>query len=598
MYLRATVRKKDGKEHRYWSVVESCRSRHGRVAQRHVLYLGEINDAQKASWLRTIELIDEKQPKSRQVALFPEDRKVPESLPCEAIQVRLSELTLSRPRQWGACWLFCYLWDQLKLDRFWGPHLPESREGTRWLNVLKTQVSYRLIDPGSEWRLHREWFRNSGMGDLLDEDQAVVQDDTLYRCLDKILPHKQELFGFLRQQWQDLFHVGFEVLLYDLTSTYFECDPPETGKRQFGYSRDKRSDCVQVVIALIVTPEGFPLAYEVLRGNTSDKTTLPDFLKKIETQYGKAQRIWVMDRGIPTEKILEQMRESETPVSYLVGTPRGHLSKLEQAFLDRPWKSICSEVRVKLLPKAKEVYVLTKSAGRVAKERGIRRRRLKKLWKRLQELQQQKLTRDKLLLKLGAAKTEAGSAFRLVDIVIPEVDEPVTPRSFRFSLNREALRHARQVEGQYLLRAFQCGVDAERLWEFYIQLTEVEQAFKDLKQDLAIRPIFHKKDDRIESHILVAFIAYCLHVTLKQIARQSASGLTPRSILEKFKTIQMIDVSIPTLDGRVVKMPRYTQPDTDLQLLLHQLKLFLPKQPMPRVTQEGFVSFSARQNRM
>ena len=216
----------------------------------------------------------------------------------------------------------------------------------------------------------------------------------------------------------------------------------------------------------------------------------------------------------------------------------------------------------------------------------------------MQELQQQKLTRDKLLLKLGAAKTEAGNAFRLVDIVIPEVDEPVTPTSFRFSLNREALRHARQVEGQYLLRAFQCGVDAERLWQFYIQLTEVEQAFKDLKQDLAIRPIFHQKDNRIESHILVAFIAYCLHVTLKQIARQSASGLTPRSILEKFKTIQMIDVSIPTLDGRVVKMPRYTQPDTDLQLLLHQLKLYLPKQPMPTVTQEGNVSFSARNSRM
>jgi transposase len=597
MYLRATVRKKDGKEHRYWSVVESYRAGKGRVGQRHVLYLGEINDAQKASWLRTIDLIEEKQTKSRQVALFPEDRRVPESLPCEAIQVRLSELTLSRPRQWGACWLFCYLWDQLQLDRFWGPHLPESREGTRWLNVLKTLVSYRLIDPGSEWHLHREWFRNSGMGDLLQEDQAVVQDDTLYRCLDKILPHKRELFGFLRQQWQDLFQVGFDVLLYDLTSTYFECDPPATGKRQFGYSRDKRSDCVQVVIALIVTPEGFPLAYEVLQGNTSDKTTLPDFLKKIEAQYGKAQRIWVMDRGVPTEKILEQMRESETPVSYLVGTPRGHLSKLEQAFLDRPWESVRSEVQVKLLRQAKEIYVLAKSAGRVAKERGIRRRRLKKLWKRLQELQQQKLTRDKLLLKLGAAKTEAGNAFRLVDIVLPEVNGPVTPTSFRFSLNREALRHARQVEGQYLLRAFQCGVEAERLWEFYVQLTEVEQAFKDLKQDLAIRPIFHKKDCRIEAHILVAFIAYCLHVTLKQIARQSASGLTPRSILEKFKTIQMIDVSIPTLDGRVIEMPRYTQPDADLQLLLHQLKLFLPKQPMPRVTKEGIVSFSARRSR-
>jgi hypothetical protein len=594
MYLRATCRKKDGKEHYYWSVVESYRARNGRVAQRQVLYLGEINDTQQASWLRTIELIEEKQSKTKQVALFPETRKVPESLPCEAIQVRLSELILSRPRQWGACWLSCYLWDQLELDKFWGPRLPESREGTRWLNVLKTLAAYRLIDPGSEWYLHREWFRNSGIGDLLHEDESVAKDDTLYRCLDKILPYKKEFFSFLRQRWQDLFNVGFEVLLYDLTSTYFECDPPGTGKRRHGYSRDKRPDCVQVVIALIVTPEGFPLAYEVLHGNTSDKTTLPDFLKKIEQQYGKAQRIWVMDRGVPTESILKEMRESETPISYLVGTPRGHLSKLEQEFLSRPWESIRTEVEVKLLPKGKEVYVLAKSVGRVAKERGIRRRRLKKLWKRLQELQQQKLTRDQLLLKLGAAKTEAGSAFRLVDIVVPEVGEKVNAETFRFSISRDALRHARQTEGQYLLRAFQCGVEPKRLWEFYVQLTEVEQAFKDLKQDLAVRPIFHKIDSRIEAHIFVAFIAYCLHVTLKKIARQSASGLTPRSILDKFKTIQMIDVSIPTVDGRMIELPRYTQPDKDLQLLLHQLRLSLPAQPVPRVTREGMVTFSSR----
>jgi transposase len=594
MYLKATCRKKDGKEHYYWSVVESYRARNGRVGQRHVLYLGEINDTQKASWLRTIEVLEEKKTKPRQVALFPDNRKLPESLPCDAIQVRLSQLQLSRPRQWGACWLTFDLWDRLELDRFWSPLLPDSREGTRWLNVLKTLTSYRLIDPGSEWRLHREWFRNSALGDLLHEDQDIAKDDTLYRCLDKALPHKKEFFSFLNQRWKDLFNVDFEILLYDLTSTYFECDPPETGKRQFGYSRDKRSDCVQVVIALIVTPEGFPLAYEVLNGNTSDKTTLPDFLKKIEGQYGKAQRIWVMDRGVPTEKILKEMRESETPVSYLVGTPRGHLSKLEQDFLNRPWASIRSEVEVKLLPRENEVYVLTKSRGRVSKERSMRQRRLKKLWKRLHELQRQKLTRDRLLLKLGSAKTEAGNAFRLVDIVLPEVGEPVTSSSFQFAINKPALRHARQTEGQYLLRSFQCGVKPEQLWEFYIQLTEVEQAFKDLKQDLSIRPVFHQKDDRIDAHIFVAFISYCLHVTLKHMARQSASGLTPRSILEKFMTIQMIDVTIPTVDGRIVELPRYTQPDKDLQLLLHQLKLTLPAQPNPKVTQEGKVSCAAR----
>jgi transposase len=432
------------------------------------------------------------------------------------------------------------------------------------------------------------------VGELLHEDQSIAKDDTLYRCLDKVLPHRKEFFSFLTQRWKDMFNATYEILLYDLTSTYFECDPPETGKRKFGYSRDKRSDCVQVVIALIVTPQGFPLAYEVLNGNTSDKTTLPDFLKKIEEQYGKAQRIWVMDRGVPTEKILKEMRESETPVSYLVGTPRGHLSKLEQEFLSRPWESVRSEVEVKLLPREKEVYVLAKSRGRVSKERSMRQRRLKKLWKRLHELQQQKLTRDKLLIKLGSAKTEAGNAFRLVDIILPESSELVTPASFRFSINKPALRHARHAEGQYLLRSFQCGVKPEQLWDFYIQLTEVEQAFKDLKQDLSIRPIFHQKDDRIESHIFVAFIAYCLYVTLKNMARPCASGLTPRSILEKFKTIQMIDVTIPTVDGRIIELPRYTQPDKDLQLLLHQLKLTLPAQPNPKVTQEGSVSCAAR----
>jgi transposase len=224
----------------------------------------------------------------------------------------------------------------------------------------------------------------------------------------------------------------------------------------------------------------------------------------------------------------------------------------------------------------------------------MRQRRLKKLWKRLHELQNQKLTRDKLLLKLGAAKTEAGNTFRLVDIILPEVGEPITPASFRFSINKPALRHVRQTEGQYLLRSFQCGVKPEQLWEFYIQLTEVEQAFKDLKQDLSIRPVFHQKDDRIEAHIFVAFIAYCLHVTLKHMARQSASGLTPRSILDKFKTIQMIDVTIPTVDGRIIELPRYTQPDKDLQLLLHQLKLTLPAQPNPKITQIWAVSCAAR----
>jgi len=260
MFLRSKTRKKDGKEHRYWSVVENRRVAGGRVVQRHVLYLGEINDAQRAAWCQSIEVFDEDSGASAQMALFPEDRQAPD-LACAVVQIKLSELQLRRPRQWGACWLACGLWDLLELDAFWQPRLPPSRKGTRWLNVLKTLVAYRLIDPGSEWRLHRHWYDHSAMGDLLGEDFAIAHSHTLYRCLDHLLAHKKALFSYLQARWRSLFAARFDVLLYDLTSTYFECDPPEHGKRKFGYSRDKRSDCVEVVIALIVTPDGLPLAY-------------------------------------------------------------------------------------------------------------------------------------------------------------------------------------------------------------------------------------------------------------------------------------------------------------------------------------------------
>jgi len=583
MFLRYKVRRKDGKEHRYWSIVENRRVSGGRTVQRQVLYLGEINDGQKAAWCRTIEAFDEAGQDPRQIALFPEDRPAP-VLDCDVVHVRLSGLRLHRPRQWGACWLACHLWDQLRLDDFWSPRLPASRQGTRWLNVLKTLVTYRLVDPGSEWRLHRQWYAQSAIGDLLGEDFAVAGKDNLYRCLDKLLAHKQELFSFLRQRWQTLFQADFEILLYDLTSTYFACDPPETGKRRFGHSRDHRSDCVQVVIALIVTPEGFPLTYEVMPGNTSDKTTLGDFLRRIEVQYGKAGRTWVMDRGIPTEAVLTEMRAAKTPTHYLVGTPRARLSQLEQEFLARPWAQVRDSVQVKLIEQDGELYILARSGGRRNKEQAIRRRRLKKLVKRLHELRQQKLTRDQLLIKLGAARTEAGPvAYRIIDIQLPGKDQPVTAEAFCFKLNWQKLREARRREGSYLLRSNLTGGDPAKLWAFYLQLVEIEQAFKELKGDLAIRPIYHQTDARIEAHIFVAFLAYCLQVTLKQRLRSLAPGLTPRSVLEKMAAIQMVDMHLPTTDGRTVLLSRYTEPELDQLILLRQLKIDLPAQPSPRI---------------
>ena len=582
MFLRAKRRFKDGKEHRYWSVVENCRSPDGRVVQRQVLYLGEINDGQRAAWCRSIEVLcggtDRKA-----VALFPTDREAPE-LDCEVVRIELKALQLRRARQWGACWLALVLWERLDLDRFWRPRLPPSRQGTRWLDVLKTQVCYQLVDPGSEWRLHRHWYGNSAMGDLLGRPAAVVGGHTLYRCLDRLLVHKRAFFSFLRERWETLFDARFDVLLYDLTSTYFESDPPFEGKRRFGHSRDKRSDCVQVVIALVVTPQGFPLAYEVMPGNTADKTTLADFLEKIEAQYGRSERVWIMDRGIPTEETLRTMRAGEPPVHYLVGTPKGRLTRLEESFVGLPWQAVFREsVEVKLHSEDGELYVLARSRARIAKERGMRRRRLKKLWRRLHELRGQTLKRDQLLLKLGAAKKDAGRAWHLVEIGLPGPREPVTAETFTFALRRDRLRAARRREGHYLLRSNLAGEDPATLWGYYMRLAEIEQAFKELKHDLAIRPVFHQRDERIEAHIFVAFVAYCLHVTLKNMARPRAPGLTPRAILEKLSTMQMVDVHVPTADGRHLVLPRRTEPTPDQQLLLHQLDLQLPEQPPPRL---------------
>ena len=590
MYLRSNRRIKDGKEHRYWNIVESKRCAGGRVVQRQVLYLGEINDSQQKAWCRVIEAFDEQSQQRTQLALFPAEKELPEYAEGYGVQVRLEAMELQRPRQFGACWLACHLYEQLALDQFWKDRLPDSREGTCWQHVVQTLVCYRLIDPGSEWRLHRLWFDTSAMGDLLGEDYGLVEKNALYRCLDKVVEHKPALFSHLTERWQGLFGAKFDVLLYDLTSTYFESSKPDddNDKRRYGYSRDKRSDCVQVVIALVVTPEGFPLAYEVLAGNTSDKTTLREFLKKIETQYGKAERIWVMDRGIPTEEVLSEMRHSDPPVYYLVGTPKGRLSQLEQKLLGLPFTLVRPGVEVNLLAHEQELYVLAKSVDRVNKERAMRRRQLRALLKRLKELNEMKFNSSQtLLLKLGAAKGKYPAAWRLIDIALPESKTRSTNVTFSFRLNRQKLREVRRREGRYLLRTNLSGREPAQLWQFYIQLVEIEAAFKNLKDDLQLRPIYHQLQSRIEAHIFVAFLAYCLHVTLRARLRPVAAGLTPRAVLDKFATMQMLDVKFPTTDGRTLILSRYTEPDTDHKLLLEQLKLTLPPQPPPRITAGG-----------
>jgi transposase len=584
MFLRAKVRKKDGKQHRYFSVVENRRVGQNKTAQRTVLYLGEINDSQEAIWRKTLQVFDEKHQQYTRLSLFPEDREIP-AASSDSIQVKLSEMELRRPRAFGNCWLGCELWRQLRLEEFWEEKLAEKvqRETVPWAKVLQLLVVNRLIDPGSEFRVHRQWFDQSAMAELLETDFAVAEKDRLYRCLDRILEHKTALFQHLRERWQDLFQAQFDVLLYDLTSTYIEGQGEEIPKAQYGYSRDQRFDCQQVVIALVITPEGFPLAYEVLEGNTSDRTTLRGFLEKIESSYGKARRVWVMDRGIPTEEVLEEMRTSEREIFYLVGTPRSKVRQYEQKWLELPWQKVRESVEVKLFAEAGELYVLAKSEGRRAKERAMRRKKLARLLRKLRAMQRRGPRRDQLLLRIGAARKEAGSAFRFLHLQLPQEGQAVTRHSFQFRVDRPKLAAAELQDGHYLLRSNLVGENPAVLWERYIQLAQIEAAFKAMKSELGIRPLYHQLGHRVEAHIFVAFLAYCLLVTLKNRLHALAPGLTPKAVLEKLATIQMLDVWLPTTDGRWLVMPRFTQPEADQAILLHKLKLELPQQPPPRI---------------
>ena len=586
MFLRSIHRKKDGKDHRYFSIVENHRLASNKTVQRTVVYLGEINDEQQAAWRKTLSVFDEEQQEYANLSLFPDDREIPADA-VDSVQVKLSSLELRRPRVFGSCWLGCELWRQLGLHEFWDSRLAGSREDVAWEKVLQLLVVNRLLDPGSEFRVHRQWYLSTAMDALLGTDFAVAEKDRLYRCLDRVLEHKQELFLWLRQKWADLFHAEFEVLLYDLTSTYFEGAMEENPKAKYGHSRDKRTDCLQVVIALVITTDGFPLAYEVMDGNTSDRATLRGFLDKIEKTYGKAKRMWVMDRGIPSEEILREMRDPAREIFYLVGTPKGKIQQYEKKWLDLPWQKVRESVDVKLFEQEGELYVLAKSAGRQAKETAIRRKRLARLFRKLRAMRRSLPSRDQLLMRLGAAKSAAGRAFQFVHVQVPGEDQEVTRETFQFHVDKKKLQEAEWRDGHYLLRSHLTAGDPSVLWARYVQLTQIESVFRSLKSDLALRPIYHQLEHRADAHILIAFLAYCLQITLKHRLLPHAPGLTPTAVLEKLAEIQMIDVWIPTVDQRWLILPRYTQPSSDTKLLIEKLRLELPSQPPPRLTAQN-----------
>ena len=612
MFLRATKRKKDGKIHHYWSVVENVRVGR-RVFQRRALYLGELNDSQHAEWQRAIEAIDENG-RVTQLKLFPEER-APTSDDGSIVRIQMSRLSVRNMRNWGEVWLGLQLWDMLELDNFWSSRIDKSRKGTDWLALLKAIVVYRLTAPGSELQMHERWLKDCAAEELFGPG-VLTGRSTLYSCLDKVLfplgewkrprnertlSFKDDLFFYLRERWAGLFGSTCDVVLFDLTSTYFEVDGIkafESDLQRYGYSRDKRGDCLQVVIALVLTPDGFPLSYEVLPGNTNDRNTQMPFIEKLEKKYGKIGNLWLMDRGVPSEETLQAMREGG--YKYLVGAPRGHLKILGKKLEEAKWEEVQQGIEVKTAQADGDTFVLTRSNARSLKETSMRVKKIRGAMKTLFALDKRigrskwltieasdrKLTRDELIRRLAVAESKAGRAWKMISVSIPGEGEDVTLDSFTWHLDWTKIREARRNdEGTYLLRTNLTDCDPKTLWKKYMIQGEIEYAFREMKHDLGLRPVYHQLDDRIEAHIFTSFMAFCLLTTLRAMAREHAPGLTPRQIIANLKTIKMVDVVMPTTDGRVVTLPRYVEPKEEVALLLNRLGLTLPDQPPPKISE-------------
>jgi transposase len=572
---------KDGKRHIYYSLCESLRVSRKRVLQRQVLHLGELNTTQLESWQRTIEVVEE-DGRRHQMRLFTDRHKevVAAAAPGDVAEVVLSSLVVRRPRQFGACWVGCKLWEELELDEFWQRVLGEEVGAVPWEKVVELLAVNRLIAPRSELSIHEKWFPQTAMAALLDSDERVAEKDRLYRALDRMVEHKEALEAHLAQRWKDLFGASFDVLLYDLTSTYFEGEAQEVDKAEHGYSRDQRPECKQLILALVVTPEGFPLSYEVFEGNRADVSTLEEVLEAVERKYGRARRVWVFDRGVVSEENLQRLRQRGA--RYLVGTPRAELKAHERRLLEGDWQSLSAEVQVQLIPQDNnETYVLARSRSRAQKEIAMRSRLVRGLMRDLIRLRRalrhgRLKDPDKVLLQLGRLKERYRKAWGYLKISFQDLR-----LSWRW--DRHALRLAASRDGAYLLRTNLEDSDPAKLWIQYIQLTEVEAVFRALKSDLAIRPIWHFTPKRVEAHIMVAFLGYCLWVCLKHKLRASAPSLTPWQLLDQFGRIHMVEVWFKLRTSGCICLERITQPEAAQAALIHQLNWPLPQQPPPKI---------------
>lgn len=589
MFLRPNQRKKDGKEHTYWSLVESVRTPDG-PRQRTLCHLGELNGPDQARWVRTVEVFNE-QGEAQQLKLFPSHAATPADDP-QVARVLVNRVRLERTRQFGACSLGLELWRRLGLDRFFEQAVDGDAADVPWSRVAALLAINRLCAPGSELAVEQRWYPATALDDLLGIEEGKINDTRLYRCLDRILPHKTKLEQHLKERYGALFGAEFDVLLYDLTSTYVEGAAEKNPMMRRGYSRDHRPDCEQMVIALIVNSEGFPFSYETFDGNRADVSTMETILRMVERKYGKARRIWVFDRGIVSEENLAAIRKRGG--QYLVGTPRSQMKQFEAELSKDDWTQVRPEVEVKkvAIPQGEETYVLCRTAGRKEKEQAIRNRFSSSLEKALRGLQKsiergRLKDRHKMERRLGKIQARHPSVNDLYEVSLSDTAEGVR-LSWQVIKDRKRWREAR--EGAYLLRTNLQADTAEQLWSKYMQLTEAEASFRALKSELSIRPLFHQKEPRVKAHVMVAFLGYALWVTLKHLLKRraamepkpSASGvdnaqpLSPMKALALLSALQSADIVLPTTDGREIRLRRITEPTAEQKSLLQQLRLSLP----------------------
>jgi transposase len=589
MFLRPHQRSKDGKDHTYWSLVETIRTANG-PRQRTLCYLGELNSSAQARWLRTVQVFND-QGEAEQLKLFPSHVESPPDDP-QVARVLVNRVRLERTRQFGACFLGWEMWRRLALDRFFEEAVDGDPADVPWSRVAALLAINRLCAPGSELAIEERWYPSTGLDDLLEIEEGKINDTRLYRCLDRILPHKTKLERHLKERYGELFGAEFDVLLYDLTSTYVEGAAEQNPMMCRGYSRDHRPDCEQMVIALIVNHEGFPLSYETFDGNRADVSTMETILRMVERKYGKARRIWVMDRGIVSEENLKAIRGRGG--QYLVGTPRSQMKQFEAELLKDDWSRVRPEVEVKqvAVPQGEETYILCRTTGRKEKEKAIRKRFSTRMELALQRLQKtiaagRLKDRNKMERRLGKIQARHSQVNDLFDVALQD-----TPEGLRlvWEIKKERKTWRDLREGTYMLRTNLQAESAEQLWSKYMQLTEVEASFRALKSELSIRPLFHQKEPRVKAHVMVAFLGYALWVTLKHLLKRrpeivpqpSASGadnaqpMSPMKALALLSTLQSADIVLPTTDGRELRLRRITEPSLEQKSLLHQLGVSLP----------------------